>query len=175
MNTPPPFTHFFDLASLAEAEKSIELHPSQSERAAIATWTGVDSIDAFEATVRLRRSGVDHYIYDGAFAADITQSCVVTLAPVRSHLGGEVKRLFRVAIAPRRHGSGAMTFNVEDASDDEETLTESAIDLARPVLEEFVLTIDPYPRVPGATFESPADAELPPTPFAMLERLKTKT
>ena len=44
-----------------------------------------------------------------------------------------------------------------------------------PLLEEFVLAIDPYPRAPGVEFAAPVDAEpRPESPFAVLKALKDR-
>ena len=46
-------------------------------------------------------------------------------------------------------------------------------DLAVPVLEEFVLAIDPYPRKDGTASRRPRNRTLAPeSPFAVLKRLK---
>ena len=45
-------------------------------------------------------------------------------------------------------------------------------DLAGPLLEEFALAIDPYPRKEGVRFEPPVqEAEPSQSPFAGLKRL----
>ena len=47
-------------------------------------------------------------------------------------------------------------------------------DLAAPLIEEFVLAIDPYPRAPGVAFEGPQEAQdRPESPFAVLKGLKS--
>ncbi len=102
------------------------------------------------------------------------QSCVVTLAPVRSTIARRVVRALH--ISPAVHQSedrgGVLTLGVED--DVSEEIEGPNYDLAGPVLEEFALAIDPYPRAPGVTFEAPADAlGRPESPFASLERLKS--
>jgi uncharacterized metal-binding protein YceD (DUF177 family) len=172
--TDQPFTHSFDLASLGEAERTIELKPSASERAAIASWAGIDALDAFSASVQLQREGTDAYAYEGSFQADVTQSCVVTLAPVKAHLEGEVTRRFRV-VAQRRRRTPEPEEAPED-DDETEVLPAGVLNLARPILEDFALAIDPYPRVPGAVFEAPQDEDQGEArrenPFAALEKLK---
>jgi hypothetical protein len=47
------------------------------------------------------------------------------------------------------------------------------LDLAAPALEEFTLSLDPYPRRPGVEFaaETP-DSDRPESPFAVLKGLK---
>jgi uncharacterized metal-binding protein YceD (DUF177 family) len=54
-----------------------------------------------------------------------------------------------------------------------EEIESPRFDLAAPVLEEFLLAINPYPRAPGVVFEAPAEAEeKPESPFAVLKGLK---
>ena len=46
-------------------------------------------------------------------------------------------------------------------------------DLAVPVLEEYVLSLEPYPRRPGVEFALQTDPEdRPESPFAVLKSLK---
>ena len=142
-----------------------------TQRDAIAAWIGIVGLDSFTATVRIHRTGEDLYDYDATFAAAVTQSCVVTLEPVRSELEGAAGRRFRVvARRPRRRTDTEE--EVAPADDDTEVLDSNILDVAAPLLEELALSIDPYPRAPGAAFESPPDPDKPENPFAALERLK---
>ena len=106
----------------------------------------------------------------------MVQSCVVTLAPVRSTLEGAFERQFRVLPARARRAAPDVEPVVNDG--DTEMLASGVVDLAAPVLEEFVLAIDPYPRAPGAVFEGPTEDEPEESaaakPFAALAKLKTK-
>jgi uncharacterized metal-binding protein YceD (DUF177 family) len=172
---PAPFTHSFDLASLGEAVKTVELKPNASERGAIAAWAGIEALKSLSASVRVRRDGTDTYAYEGTFSADITQSCVVTLAPVKAHIEGAVSRAFRVVPQRARRArkpDDEAEMEIEGSDDDTEVLPSGVLDLARPILEEFVLAIDPYPRAPGAVFEAPKDEDKRENPFAALEKLK---
>jgi uncharacterized metal-binding protein YceD (DUF177 family) len=170
----PPFSMNFDLASLGDAEKTVTLSPSAAERAAIAAWAGIDALDAFSARVTVRRAGDDAYNLAGTFAADVTQSCVVTLEPVRAHLEGEFERHYRVLPPRARRRAEPDDAAVAGGGDEEEILESGMTDLAQPVLEDFVLAIDPYPRAPGAAFETSTDPNKPANPFAVLEKLKGK-
>jgi hypothetical protein len=60
-----------------------------------------------------------------------------------------------------------------DQEEGPEEIDSLHLDLATPVLEEFALSLDPYPRRPGVEFapESP-DSEPPESPFAVLKGLK---
>ena len=54
-----------------------------------------------------------------------------------------------------------------------ETIVSLDYDLAAPLLEEFALAIDPYPRKAGAAFAVPAEPDdAPESPFAVLKTLK---
>jgi uncharacterized metal-binding protein YceD (DUF177 family) len=169
----PPYSLNFDLGSLGDAEKTVTLSPSASERVAIASWAGVDALDAFSARVTLRRSGESAYDLAGNFAADVTQSCVVTLEPVRAHLEGDIERHYRVLPPRARRRSDPDDMPAGD-DDGDEVLESTMVDLAQPVLEDLLLAIDPYPRAPGAAFEAPADPDKPANPFAVLGKLKSK-
>ncbi len=173
---PAPFSRSFDLGSLGSEERVVELVPNGSERDAIAVWAGLEGLEGLTATVRVKRTGNDHYDYRATFAANVVQSCVVTLAPVRSTLEGAFERQYHVL--PARARRLAPEEEVATGDDDVETLSTNTLDLAGPVLEELLLAIDPYPRAPDAEFESPKDEggeELPrPNPFAALKTLKDK-
>lgn len=174
MDDHAPFSQSFDLASLGEAERVVKLAPSADERAAIAAWAGINALDAFSATVRLRRTGTDSYAYEASFTADVTQSCVVTLEPLRSHLEGTATREFHVVSQRARRRAEPEEEVIEGSESDVDTLTTNMLDIAAPVLEEFALTIDPYPRAPGAVFDAPSDPDQSANPFAALEKLKRK-
>jgi hypothetical protein len=100
---------------------------------------------------------------------------VVTLEPVRAHLEGAFSRdlhLTRVS----RHAVPEIEALAPGAGEDDapEEITSTNYDVAGPLLEEFSLMIDPYPRAPGAAFESAEGAgEQPDNPFAVLKSLKT--
>ena len=47
-------------------------------------------------------------------------------------------------------------------------------DLAEPLIEEFLLAIDPYPRAPGVAFTPPeGQRDAAESPFAVLKSLKS--
>jgi len=178
-----PFARPFDLGSVRERTVEIALAPSQAERAAIAHWLGIESVEALKATVRLSRAGADEYAYDGRFEADVVQACVITLEPVPSHISGEIRRRYKVLPRPSTRRRKAViepepatpaVIDLSVAEDDgPELLDHPVIDLAAPLLEELTLSLDPYPKAPGAAFEVPPEP-LAPTdnPFAVLEKLK---
>ena len=176
MNEPKaPYSFSCDLATLPEGETEVRLEPSAEARAAIASWAGVAQVESLAAAIRLARAGENSYSYQGHFEADVVQSCVVTLEPVRSHISADMERHFRVAAARKRRERRSEEPEIEDEEDEEtDMLTSPVLDLAAPLLEELALSIDPYPRAPGVVFAAPVDeGGAEESPFAVLERLKT--
>jgi uncharacterized metal-binding protein YceD (DUF177 family) len=178
--TPPPFSRPYDLSRLPEAGAEIALIPNETERAAIAQWARVESVEAFQADVVLSKRGANHVRYEVNFDVELTQACVVTLEPVVAKLSGRLKRDFLLGEALRRGARAGQAQEMIAPADDEEgpeMLPGSVLDLAVPMLEEFALSIDPYPRSPGAVFAAAAEeeakeAESRENPFAVLQKLK---
>ncbi len=108
--------------------------------------------------------------------ADVTQSCVVTLEPVKSGMERRFSRELHF-IGPARHkpvsdnsGPDLVLDALEEGPEEIESLH---YDLAGPVLEEFVLALEPYPRCPDVEFSPQIDApDRPESPFAVLKGLK---
>ena len=79
---------------------------------------------------------------------------------------------FNPALRRSPEAPAAEDFPLED--DLPEEIGSLHYDLAAPLIEEFVLAIDPYPRAKGVEFEPPgAGEEAPESPFAVLKGLKS--
>jgi len=173
----PPYTVPFELAGLSDRGAELSVSPDAAERARIASWLEVLDVPRLDATIRLSHQGYDVYRYEAEFTSDVVQACVVTLEPVPSRHVGRVERHYRVAAKTSRRTSRERDAEVE-VSDDEgapEVISSTLLDIAAPVLEEVSLSLDPYPRAPGVTFEPPKDEEAEAgkeNPFAVLAKLK---
>lgn len=176
MKTVSPFAINFDLSRLPEAGTDVPLSPTAKERAGLARWAGVDSLEALKGSVHLKKLGAGHFSYEARFTAEIVQPCVVTLEPVRTHIEREFKRLFQIDENARKTSEKRIVqLSSKAEEEDVETLSSPVLDIAAPVLEELSLAIDPYPRAPGAAFQAPSDEKgSADTPFAVLKSLKTK-
>lgn len=166
-----PIRHMFDLGKLSHAGSQVTVVARNDELKALAHWAGVDAVKTFSANVSLRRLSQTHFDFEADMAADILQSCVVTLEPVAAHIERHIAR--ELHFTPREHRErGELTLAAGD-EDVPEEIANLHYDLAAPLLEEFVLAIDPYPRKEGVAFEPPSDpTDLRPNPFAALKRLK---
>jgi hypothetical protein len=171
-----PFEHFFELGKLSAAEQDIHIVADADALKRIAQWADIGRVDIFEAHVALRRLSQSRFHYSAELKGDAVQSCVVTLAPVAAHIVKNFEReLHLVSHLPRdlaAHGDHSISEADDETPEEIET---TRYDLAAPLLEEFALALDPYPRAPGVAFESPASGEASPeNPFAVLKVLKNK-
>src|SRR5258708_23861926 len=166
-----PFLRMYDLGDLGRAGDAVAIRLTGADLARMAQWAEVDAIGRFEATVDLTKISSNRFGYRAALTCDVVQSCVVTLEPVHSHFEREFSRELHFAGHRPRLEARPEVLTLAAADDEAPEEIESLdFDLARPLLEEFSLALDPYPRAPGVAFEPPA-AEAPPaeSPFAPLK------
>jgi len=174
MTPEPPIARLFDLNRLSEAGFETTIEPGPEDRKKLAEWADVVAVNRFLGRILLRRLSSSRFAYSGHLEADIEQSCTISLEPVfdtivmdfarELHLVPHVKKVIDI--------SGELS---AAAGDDEvpEEIDIPRFDIAGPLLEEFLLGIDPYPKAPGASLEVPEDevAKLE-NPFAVLKALK---
>jgi uncharacterized metal-binding protein YceD (DUF177 family) len=170
-----PFTHLYNLGRLGKAGDTVEFAADADQRAAIAAWSGVLSLEAFAVTVDIKKLAPTRYRLDYRLAARVTQACVVTLEPVPAAVARDFTRELHFVGNTRRPANESGRDQVLDPGAEEgpEEIESLHYDLAAPVLEEYSLALDPYPRAPGAAF-SP-ESEVPDaleSPFAVLMALK---
>ncbi len=172
-----PFEQYFDLGKLSAAGHEMQLVATPEDRDRIARWGDLQAVDRFEALITLERLSQNRFSYQSTLKADVVQSCVVSLAPVAAHIEKTFAReLHLVSHLPRDLAAhGDYPVSVLDDDDAPEDIETPRFDLAAPLLEEFVLALEPYPRAPDVVFESPnAGDPGPENPFAVLKVLKKK-
>lgn len=173
-----PVSCSYNLARLGNAGDTVTFTADEAQRAAIARWSGVPSLEGWVMAVDIAKLGPTRFGLDFTITADVTQACVVTLEPVPSHMAHTFHRELHFTGPMRRKpeaDSGAEL--VLDAGDDEgpEEIESLHYDLAAPALEEYVLALEPYPRREGVAFRAPESAqEARENPFAVLKGLKTR-
>jgi hypothetical protein len=172
MNPAPPLQRFHDLGDLSDAGYDATIAASTQELARLAEWEAVEAVTRFEGRVTLRRLSRTRFVYKAALTAEIVQNCVVTLEPLHTTISREFSRALHYIPSHDEQKGGEVSLSVAD-EDEPEVIDSLKFDLAGPLLEEFSLAIDPYPRAPGVEFEAPA---APPGtecgPFAALKALK---
>ena len=164
------FAHRLKLDQVHDGER-VELVADDAERTLIAERLGLDSLDCFQAHATLTRK--DHLIEaDGRIVASLSQSCVVTGAPVPAH----VDEPFSLVFMPEP-GSTHSEDEVELGSADCDVVfyDGAIIDLASAIADTLALILDPYPRSAGAEAalkEAGILTEAEAGPFAALAQLK---
>jgi hypothetical protein len=172
-----PLSHVYNLGRLGNAGDTVTFSADPEQRAAIATWSGVLSVESFAVTADFKKLGPTRFGLEFQVTADVTQACVVTLEPVPAHLETRFIRELHFTGPARRKAPAdeSVVDLVLDSAEEEgpEEIESLHYDLAGPALEEYVLALEPYPRAPGVAFQPPGDdQEAPESPFAVLKGLK---
>jgi uncharacterized metal-binding protein YceD (DUF177 family) len=173
-----PLSHSYNLARLGNAGDAVRFSADDAERARIAKWAGIPSVEKLEVQVGIRKLESNRFGLGFDLSAEVTQSCVVTLEPVPAHIQRSFSRELVFAGTSRHRPDqadkgGAESEALVDLDEGPEEITSLHIDLAVPALEEFVLALDPYPRRPGVEFvPKTGDLSPPDNPFAVLKGLK---
>ena len=164
------FAHRLPLNQIRDGER-IDLSADEGERQRVAQRLGLRSLDRLDAHATLERKG-EIVRARGRLKAFLCQSCVVTDEPV----DGRADEPFDIYFLPEPSSS---------SPDEEVELHESdcdvvfhdgtAIDLGEAIADTLALTLDPYPRSPGAEAalrEAGVLTEAEAGPFAALAKLK---
>ena len=171
-----PLSHPYNLARLGNAGDVVTFSADDAQRQAIARWVDVLSLERLDVQVTIKKLGPVRFGLDFKLGADVTQACVVTLEPVPARLDHRFHRELHFAGTARHKPADESAADVVlDSLEEEgpEEISSLHYDLAAPVLEEFVLSLEPYPRRPGVEFAPPSDGfQAPESPFAVLKSLK---
>lgn len=150
---------------IAVAGQAVEIVADAAECAAVAARLGVPAVRQLSARLQVTRlidSRAGEILVEGELRAVLTRECVVSLEPFEAR----TSERFRVRFVP----AGSESDDDDPESDDEIPYEGTAIDVGEAVVEQLALTLDPYPRKPGATL--PAGASDPEEgPFAQLAAL----
>lgn len=172
----PDFARVIAMRQLRDIETfAFDIVPEAPEAAAVARLLGARSVRKMRLAGALNRLPRGGWQLDATLGATVVQTCVVTLDPVTTRIDQPLHRLFLPQSAPV-----PTDLDIAPDDDDEVEPLGDAIDLGLVATEALALALPAYPRVPGATFDAPADAdagaadELRPRPFAALEALRGK-
>ncbi len=139
----PEFSRPIGLDELQDGEICRTIEADEAERAALAARFDLIAVEALQASVRVRRvSGGPLVRVSGRLRADVIQRCVVTLAPLPAHIEEDFIETF----GP----SGYRAPEGEPESDLPEVFDDNGIDVGELVAQLLLLSLDSYPRSPGA-------------------------
>jgi uncharacterized protein len=186
------FSFPVDVTNLPPVGRSYAIKADADERARVAERLSLPGIAALKAAFELTPHAGAIVKVTGTVEAALTQTCVVTLAPVEAVVKEEVDVRFTThapaKTAPKAPAKGAGK-KAEDVieelvalgeEDPPEEALDGQIDLGELAVVHLALGLDPYPRAPGAAFkvESWAGKDEKSEgqgPFAVLAQFKPKT
>jgi len=181
---PSEFYRPFDTGEMTDEVAERDISAKDDERAALAQRFGLQALDRLSATLAVRRVSDDMFHVSGRLSAAVVQQCVVTLEPLPASIDEPVAVTFVKSKVAAPKGKAAAAEVAEGLEDEgPEPMQGDFIDLGEAVAQQLALSLNPYPRAPGASLEAvlpggPAaekGEEKRPSPFAVLETLrKTK-
>ena len=142
----------------------VTVEADAAECAALAGRLNIPAVRSLFCRFTLRRQGAV-VLADGVLAADVTQSCVVTLDPVEQHVDDR----FTVRFVP----DGSEPKDDDPEAPDEIPYQGSSIDFGEAATEQLALALDPYPRRDDAELD-PAAHDSEASPFGSLSALRLK-
>ena len=189
----PEFEFSFpvDVTSLPPAGRHYAIAADAVARARVAVRLGLQDVGALTATFDLVPRAGGLVKVTGVVEAAVTQSCVVTLAPLPATVKEPIETAY-TTYAPKPAAPKAKSRSKGGKPEDEEEellalgeedppeeALDGVVDLGELAVEYMALGLDPYPRAPGATFEGAAwtgkaEKTEPESPFAVLAQLKKK-
>lgn len=178
MSRAPEFSYRLEVQDLPSKGVRVKLEADGKECAALAKRLGLVSLDAFKAEAEVkpwRKSGVS---VRGHFTAEVTQSCVVTLEPVKDKVADEFEAYFLPESEMTPVNPQAEIHVDLDDAHDPDPLDEGGIDVGELVTEHLSLAINPYPRKGDAEFspvvedDGKTDGKREDNPFAVLAKLR---
>lgn len=180
------FSRKLRLDRLAGGRIERQLEANAEECAALAERFGLVALDGLRGTVTvIRPTDTPLVRVEGELAADVQQTCVVTLAPFTARVEDSFVQLFTLEEAP--DAASGEVFVAVDEDDTPEPLDGDSIDLGEVLAEQLALALDPHPRAPGVAFEGAtfgqsnggagnnehsSEEDEAENPFAVLKRLK---
>jgi uncharacterized metal-binding protein YceD (DUF177 family) len=151
MTAAPGFRRLYDIARLPAGGDQETLEATAEEREALARRFGLDALTALTATLKIARTTSSTIKVSGFARAAIEQTCVLTLQPFATVLDLHLEEVFRTA----RGGGGRLQAVEAFEEDDAPLVVGQSIDLGELVAQELGMSIDPWPKAPGAAFEPP--------------------
>ena len=163
----PEFSRTLPVAQIGGNEIHREIEASPEECAAIAARLGLPELVGFSATFRITRQDGNAFLAHGHLHARAVRTCVVSLDDFTEPTDLD----FTIRFVDREPSEEEMLeapFDYESGPD-EVVYADGMLDLGEAAVEEYALSLAPYPRKPGVEFKESGEAES--NPFAVLKNL----
>ncbi|WP_438852329.1 YceD family protein [Brevundimonas nasdae] len=145
------------------------LEPDADARKRIARALDLQGLEDFATDISITPTpSTSEWTLKGRVTAHAVQTCGLTLEP----LPVDVDRRFSIQLveaAPQETDEIEVTLDEEDA----DLIEDGKIDLGQYAVEQLALSLDPFPRKPGAEFVQPEEPK-EISPFAALKALKSQ-
>jgi hypothetical protein len=145
------------------------LEPDAETRKRIARSLDLQGLEDFVVDLEITPTpSTSEWTMKGRVVAHAVQTCGLTLEP----LPVDVDRRFSIQLA---EAATEETDEIEITLDEEgaDLIEDGKIDLGQYAVEQLVLSLDPFPRKPGAAFVQPEEPK-EISPFAALKALKDR-
>ncbi len=167
------WTHVIELSAVPPEGRTFDLIPDADTRKRLAEAADVVAVQSLKVSLEVRPVGSDEAVVNGKIEGVVRQVCVVSLDEFDNPIADNFSVDF--AVEPE---SKAKTEDEEEIEDLPDPIIDGKIDLGALAAEFLILSVDPYPRKPGAEFEPPATGEAAPeprrSPFEGLSGLKDR-
>lgn len=141
-----------------------KLSAGESDLKAIAARLEIPAVQSLTAEVTLQRipgnKAVIHV--EGILKADVTQSCIISQAPVKEHIEEEFEAWYAdpasfTSLAKAKHERAGKLADAEipvmEESEAPEPMVNGKIDLGDLVAQYLSLSLNPYPRAHGVAWD----------------------
>lgn len=170
----PEFSRKIEVARIGETPMEIDADATPGECAALALRFDVLAVDSLSVRAQAIWDPVRKLIrLTGSVRARVGQACVVSLERVDAEVDAAFERLYTPGAAGLRAKGGEDI--LADEEDPPEPLLGDWIDVGEVAAEQLLLSLDPYPRKPGAKVPdayAPGPRDMEEHPFAALRDLK---
>jgi len=171
------FSFPIDVTQLPAAGRAYTLTAKAAECKKIARRLDLLELPMFTATLTITPGAAGLVEVTGRISAEVVQACVVSLEPVKAAIADDFALTYSRS-NPKAKAEAEAEVDLDAEDEPPELLHGDVLDLGETAVEQLALLIDPYPRAPGAVFQSPKTVESEPekavvSPFAVLAKLKT--
>ncbi len=179
-----------DVEKISTEPKRFQFAADERQRIDLARRLGIVSVEKAECIATIQKVSGGTYHALGTVRADVTQSCVVSLAPVPASIEDEFEGWysdkdanavsFAKARSEREVKKGQTEIEVLEESVDPEPVIGGKVDIGELATQYLSLALDPYPQADGVAhvYTAPAPdkdgAELRKSPFEALKDWKEK-
>jgi len=146
MSDTPEFSRPVRIDTLGSAPRTVSIEADEAERAALARRFGFESVSQLAAEAEVVRKG-EAIVARGTLTAALAQSCVATGEPVEE----TIEEPFEVEFRPHPNVAGPEEeLEIGENELDVVFYDGAMIDVGELAAETLLLSVDPYPRAPGA-------------------------